>query len=69
MNPQLLRNLWSLVERSQSGHLLALDDSSLVSWLLEQFTGQQPINQTETEQLHGYIRAKIPLIRDIAQGR
>ncbi|MGB3201305.1 MAG: hypothetical protein WBA99_10400 [Nodosilinea sp.] len=69
MNPQLLRHLWSLVERSQSSHLLALDDSSLVCWLLEQFTGQQSINQTETDQLHGYIRAKIPLIRDLAQER
>lgn len=69
MNPQLLRHLWSLVERSQSSHLLALDDNSLVCWLLDQFAGQQSINQTETDQLHGYIRAKIPLIRDLAQER
>ena len=69
MNPTLLRHLWSLVERSQSSHLLNLDDNSLVSWLLEQFAGQQIINQTETDQLHHYIRAKIPLIRDLAQER
>lgn len=69
MNPQLLRHLWSLVERSQSSHLLALDDNSLVCWLLDQFAGQQPIDQTETDQLYGYIRAKIPLIRDLAQDR
>ena len=69
MNPTLLRHLWSLVERSQSSHLLNLDDNSLVSWLLEQFTGQQIINQVETDQLHHYIRAKIPLIRDLAQER
>ncbi|WP_035986518.1 hypothetical protein [Leptolyngbya sp. KIOST-1] len=69
MNPQLLRRLWSLVERSQSSHLLALDDHSLVHWLLDQFTGQQSINQAEADQLHGYILAKIPLIRDLAQER
>ncbi|HZG39063.1 MAG TPA: hypothetical protein VEZ50_10320 [Nodosilinea sp.] len=69
MNPQLLRHLWSLVERSQSGHLLALDDNSLVCWLLDQFAGQQSIDQTETDQLHCYIRNKIPLIRDLAQER
>ena len=69
MNPQLLRHLWSLVERSQSSHLLALDDNSLVHWLMDQFTGQRIINQTETDQLHHYIRSKLPLIRDLAQGR
>ncbi len=67
MNPQILRHLWSLVERSQSGHLLALDDNSLVSWLLEQFSRQQAINAAEADQLNHYIRSKIPLIRDLAQ--
>ncbi|TVQ09714.1 MAG: hypothetical protein EA368_08825 [Leptolyngbya sp. DLM2.Bin27] len=69
MNPHLLRHLWSLVERSQSSHLLALDDNSLVCWLLEQFAGQQCIDPAETDQLNRYIRAKIPLIRDLAQER
>ncbi|WOD38306.1 hypothetical protein [Nodosilinea sp. E11] len=69
MSPHLLRHLWSLVERSQSSHLLALDDNSLVHWLLEQFSGQRPIDQAETDQLNHYIRAKIPLIRDLAQER
>jgi hypothetical protein len=69
MNPQILRHLWSLVERSQGSHLLALDDNGLVCWLLDQFTGQQPINQAEADQLNHYIRAKIPLIRDLTQDR
>ncbi len=69
MNPHLLRHLWSLVERSQSSYLLALDDNSLVCWLLEQFSGQQYIDPAETDQLNHYIRAKIPLIRDLAQER
>ncbi|MBE9136623.1 hypothetical protein IQ254_05305 [Nodosilinea sp. LEGE 07088] len=67
MNPQLLRHLWSLVERSQSSHLLALDDNSLVCWLSEQFVGHPAINPVEADQLQHYIQAKIPLIRDLAQ--
>jgi succinate dehydrogenase flavin-adding protein (antitoxin of CptAB toxin-antitoxin module) len=69
MNPQFLRHLWSLVDHSQSSYLLALDDNGLVRWLVDQFTVQQPINQVETDQLSHYIRSKIPLIRDLAQGR
>jgi len=40
-----------------------------VHWLMDQFAGQRVINQTETDQLNHYIRSKIPLIRDLAQGR
>ncbi|TVP65757.1 MAG: hypothetical protein EA342_13610 [Leptolyngbya sp. LCM1.Bin17] len=69
MNPQLLRHLWSLVDRTQRSQLLALDDNSLVHWLIEQFAGQRPINPAETDQLSRYIRAKIPLIRDLTQDR
>ncbi|MBD2425520.1 hypothetical protein [Phormidium sp. FACHB-1136] len=67
MNPHLLRHLWSLVDRSQSTNLLDLDDNGLVRWLMDEFMVQQPINQVETDQLDHYIRAKIPLIRDLAQ--
>lgn len=67
MNPHLLRHLWSLVDRSQSSYLLDLDDNGLVRWLIDEFIVQQPINQAETDQLNHYIRAKIPLIRDLAQ--
>jgi hypothetical protein len=67
MNPQILRHLWSLVDRAQGSQLLALDDNSLVCWLSEQFARQQSINPADTDQLHHYIRTKIPLIRDLAQ--
>lgn len=69
MNPYLLRHLWSLVERSQSSHLLALDDNSLIVWLIDQLAGQRSIDQTETDHLHHYIRSKLTLIRDLAQSR
>ncbi|MFZ4639963.1 MAG: hypothetical protein ACOYMP_06150 [Nodosilinea sp.] len=65
MNPQLLRDLWSLVDQSQSSYLLALDDNGLVHWLVEQFRLSQPINKIESDQLSHYIRSKVPLIRDL----
>jgi succinate dehydrogenase flavin-adding protein (antitoxin of CptAB toxin-antitoxin module) len=67
MNPYLLRHLWFLVDRAQSSYLLDLDDNGLVRWLMDEFIMQQPIDQAETDQLNHYIRAKIPLIRDLAQ--
>jgi hypothetical protein len=36
---------------------------------MDEFIVQQPIDQAETAQLDHYIRAKIPLIRDLAQSR
>ncbi|MFM7471206.1 MAG: hypothetical protein LVS60_12395 [Nodosilinea sp. LVE1205-7] len=65
MNPQLLRDLWSLVDQSQSSYLLALDDNGLVHWLVDQFRLSQPINKAESDQLKVYIRSKVPLIRDL----
>jgi len=69
MNPYLLRKLWSLVERSHSTDLLSLDDSSLVSWLIERLEGHRPVDPAETDRLHHYIRSKLTLIRDLAQSR
>lgn len=67
MNPYLLRQLWSLVESSQKQWLLSLDDNSLVRCLIDQVTGKTVLDQAETARLDGYIRARIPLIRDMAQ--
>lgn len=69
MNPNLLRQLWSLVEASQSSTLLALDDNRLVKWLLEQMTGTQGINPSDADHLSHYIKSKVSLIRDLAQSR
>jgi len=67
MNPHLLRQLWSLIEGSQTHWILSLDDNSLVHWLIDQVSGERYLNPTETDYLNCYIRSRIPLIRDIAQ--
>ncbi|MGD1862197.1 MAG: hypothetical protein ACFB0E_19795 [Leptolyngbyaceae cyanobacterium] len=67
MNPHLLRQLWSLIEGSHSGWILSLDDNSLVHWLIDQVSSDRLLDSTETDYLSGYIRSRLPLIRDIAQ--
>ncbi|NEQ45724.1 MAG: hypothetical protein F6K00_20140 [Leptolyngbya sp. SIOISBB] len=68
MNPHLLRQFWALVEQSQGNRILSLDDHSLVSWLIDQVSGERSLDSVETANLNCYIRSRIPLIRDIAQG-
>lgn len=69
MNPNLLRQLWSLVENSQSSTLLTLDDNCLVKWLMEQMAGERIIQPSEADHLSIYIKSKLSLIRDLAQSR
>ncbi len=69
MSPLMLRQLWSLVEATQSNVLLNLDDTSLVQWLLRQLVAQRSLNGDETMIFSNYIRSRIPLIRDVARSR
>jgi len=57
------------VEDTQSSVLLNLDDSSLIQRLLGQFKAERALNSTEVDLLGDYIRIRLPLIRDLAQGR
>ena len=66
MTPLMLRQLWSLVEATQSALLLNLDDASLVQWLLRQLKTQQSLNTQEITILSSYIESKLSLIRDLA---
>ncbi|MEM9904884.1 MAG: hypothetical protein AAF921_07665 [Cyanobacteria bacterium P01_D01_bin.44] len=67
MDPYLLRQLWSVIETSQSHVILSLDDSGLVNWLLEQLAHTAPYDPRQTSVLSDYIRSKTALIRDIVQ--
>lgn len=69
MTPLMLRQLWALVETTQSNILLSLDDSSLVQWLLRQVRSERSLDHHELDALSTYIRSRLPLIRDLAQGR
>jgi len=69
MSPSMLRQLWSVVETSQSQLLLNLDDSSLVLWLLKQLKTQRSLDHDEANAYTHYIHSKLPLIRDLAGSR
>ncbi|HAG84014.1 MAG TPA: hypothetical protein DD379_22320 [Cyanobacteria bacterium UBA11162] len=69
MTPTMLRQLWSLIETTQSNLLLKLDDASLVQWLLKQFKQEQALNAEEMHILSDYLSNRLSLIRDLAEQR
>lgn len=69
MTPLMLRNLWSVVEMTQSHILLRLDDASLVQCLMKQLATQKMMNRDEANILSDYIQSRVALIRDLAQDR
>jgi phosphoenolpyruvate carboxylase len=69
MSPLLLRQIWGLVETTQTQVLLNLDDDSLVQWLLRQLHNQRSLNSQETHLLSDYLESRLPLIRDVAHSR
>ncbi|MBD2360016.1 hypothetical protein H6G36_02180 [Anabaena minutissima FACHB-250] len=69
MTPTILRQLWAVVENSQTKILLQMDDASLVQWLAHQTTTQAFLEPNETGFLTDYIQSRLSLIRDIAYDR
>ncbi|MBF2078153.1 MAG: hypothetical protein IGR76_06440 [Synechococcales cyanobacterium T60_A2020_003] len=69
MTPLLLRHLWSAVEETQTNLILNLDDNSLVQSLLGRVQQLRSLDGSESDALSEYIQAKLPLIRDLAEGR
>lgn len=69
MTPRILRQLWAVVESSQTKTLLQMDDASLVQWLAHQIAMQAFLDSNETAFLLDYIQSRISLIRDIAYER
>jgi hypothetical protein len=69
MTPKILRQLWSIVENSQTKTLLQMDDASLVQWLVKQTTKQVLLDANETDYLSDYIQSRLSLIRDLAYDR
>lgn len=69
MTPTMLRQLWSLIETTQTNLLLKLDDASLVQWILKQFKQKRAIDTQEADILSDYLYSRISLIRDLAAER
>ncbi|MBC7969880.1 MAG: hypothetical protein H7Z11_07120 [Verrucomicrobia bacterium] len=69
MSPSMLRQLWFIVETSQSQTLLNLDDNGLAQWLLKQLKTQRSLDHDEAKVYSHYIHSRLPLIRDLASSR
>jgi len=69
MTPNIMRQLWALIESTQANTLLQVDDSTLVQLLLKQLQAKQSIDAQTANSLDSYITSKLPLIRDTAEGR
>ncbi|MBW4696147.1 MAG: hypothetical protein KME27_30900 [Lyngbya sp. HA4199-MV5] len=69
VTPNMMRQLWALVESTQVSTLLQFEDSDLVQFLLKRFKAQQLIDAQAASSLDTYIQSKLPLIRDLAEDR
>jgi hypothetical protein len=69
MTPIMLRQLWSLIERTQSNILLTMDDASLAQWIVKRLKAEQSLDHNEANVVNDYIYSRITLIRDMAQAR
>ena len=69
MTPKIMRQLWSVVEETQTKTLLQMDDASLVNLLVKQTKNQASLDCHEADFLCDYIQSRLPLIRDIAHER
>lgn len=69
MNSSTLRQLWSVVEETQSSLLLRLSDTELVKQLLSQLESRNSLSNEEAIAISGYIHSRTSLIRDLALAR
>ncbi len=69
VDSKTLRQLWSLVEQTQSSTLLRLSDSDLVKQLLTQLDSQQALSKEEINSVNSYLWSRTNLIRDLAIAR
>jgi hypothetical protein len=63
MTPNLLHQLWKLIENSQAGFLL-LDDQSLVQGLTQKLREHQALSREEEAEAKAYIQSRLLLIRE-----
>ena len=69
LEAQIIRMLWGLVERSNPYNLLKLSDGELIQQLIDEVTRVSLLSSDESENLAQYIRARILLIRDLADSK
>ncbi|GAA6623829.1 hypothetical protein [Scytonema sp. NUACC26] len=69
MRSSTLRQLWSVIEETQTSILLNFSDTELIQQLLKQLQNQKLLSGEELNTINVYLSSRIPLIRDIASAR
>ena len=66
LDAAIIRFLWSVVEK-QAGFISGLNDEAIKIWLVRQVQDRIFLNPEEIEEINSYVRARLMLIRDIAE--
>ncbi|KYC42659.1 hypothetical protein WA1_15055 [Scytonema hofmannii PCC 7110] len=69
MSSSTLRQLWSVIEETQTSILLNFSDTELIQQLLRQLQNQKLLTGEELNTINAYLSSRVPLIRDIALAR
>ena len=69
LTAQTMQRIWAIVESTQVCTLLQVDDAALVQLLLQKFKSQEMLDTYTDNSLNSYIKSKLLLIRDTAEGR
>ncbi|PAX55900.1 hypothetical protein [Brunnivagina elsteri] len=69
MTPNIMRQLWSVVESTHAKTLLNMDDASLVQLLVKQTKTKASLDGNEADYLSDYVQSRLALIRNVAQER
>lgn len=69
MNSNLLRQVWEVIEATQTDMLTQLNDSQLVQVLVANLKNRNQLPQDEEANAKAYIRSRLLLIRELAQSR
>lgn len=64
-----IQQIWNVIESTQVSTLLQFEDAALVQLLLQKLNAQQPLDTYTDSSVNSYIKSKLPLIRDTAEGR
>lgn len=69
MNSSTLRQIWLVIEETQTNILLGFNDAELIQQLLRQLENKMLLSSENNSAISAYISSRVPLIRDLAQAR
>ncbi len=69
MNSWTLRQVWNVIEETQTSVLLELGDAELTQELLRQLESKGLLLNEDVNTMSTYLRSRLTLIRDLAQAR